>query len=667
MKYRSDIDGLRAVAVGSVLLYHAELLGVTGGFVGVDIFFVISGYLITRILRDDIIGQRFSLLRFYDRRIRRILPAYTLVAVVTTFAAYVILPPEELAAYGERLASTAAFVSNFLFRLDSGYFARGAGDNPLLHTWSLSVEEQFYLVWPIVIFVLMHPRFERWRRHILIAGLVSSFALAVYAVFSRPLAAFFYSPLRAWELLLGAMVAMDYFPKLNRGGREIAAALGAVFMVAPIFLYSNSTVFPGAAALPPCLGAALVIAAGRDGVSLTGRVLSFRPMVLTGLISYSLYLWHWPILVFTRIYLGHDLDVAETILALLASYALAIASCHYVERRFRKHDVEDRGSVPRSILAGVSALVALFAIGIATSIQEGWPARSNDRAAAAHVEMSLLARGPDGCMAEVSFGTIPKERGCLLGPGNEADVQAVLIGDSHAGAYAPAVDNIARELGFTARQWTKSSCSPALLGADSTTRSLFQRDRGEESCRRYIRAAIEKLVADTDVRAVIIAGFWSSYSDDKEANAARRPASLANQTRLRSGLGQFVAALRDAGKTVVLLGQVPVFPNGGGDCVVRQRFMERDDKAICDVPDAYVKALLSPSDSILKEISETYDNVYVYRGSLEFCSKGICSPTVDGHLAFRDEHHLTFGGSVYLAEGMKKVFQQAGFESGPRS
>lgn len=323
MRYRADIDGLRAVAVLPVVLFHAGFAAFGGGYVGVDVFFVISGYLITRIIAREVREGRFSVLSFYERRIRRIFPALAAVVLFSWFASAYLLLPSAFKDFSQSAAAAALFVSNLLFWRESGYFSPAADSKPLLHTWSLSVEEQFYLLLPLLL-LLLRSRPKASRQLALGALAVASFGVSVWLVNGWPTAAFYFSGGRAWELLLGSLLALDGLPRPgNRRSTEALAAAGLGLIAWSVFAYTSFTPFPGWAALPPCLGAAMILLAGERGRSGASAVLSLAPIVWIGRISYSLYLWHWPLLVAAKLYKIEALTWQELMLWLTASFAAA--------------------------------------------------------------------------------------------------------------------------------------------------------------------------------------------------------------------------------------------------------------------------------------------------------------------------------------------------------
>src|SRR6185312_9819605 len=345
-RYRADIDGLRAIAVLFVVASHLHVAHFAGGYIGVDVFFVISGYLISSNIIPQIRAGSFSLAGFYVRRIRRIFPALIVMLALTLPLAWRFLFPTEMVEYAHSLLAAVFACSNTLLWSWGGYFASENELKPLLHTWSLGVEEQFYLLFPLCLLALTGLRKHAWIRTFICALATISFACAWFLTPRNPHAAFFNVGLRAWELMIGAILSQRYVPSPRRRiSRELAAIIGLLAIVLPAILYTPNTTFPGLAALPPCLGAALVIAAGENGTSLPSRLLSLPPLVFFGLISYSLYLWHWPVQVFYN--LRHLQTCAPGSCAepmshtaqasiFLVSVAVATLSWRFVETPFRR-------------------------------------------------------------------------------------------------------------------------------------------------------------------------------------------------------------------------------------------------------------------------------------------------------------------------------------------
>jgi peptidoglycan/LPS O-acetylase OafA/YrhL len=336
--YRPDIDGLRALAVIAVILFHSRIPGFGGGYVGVDVFFVISGYLITQLLevsREE--STRRTLGAFYLRRMRRILPALLATCLVTAIVAVTLFSPDELINVGKYLAATPVLLSNVATWTErSGYFEPDIQQLPLTHLWSISVEEHFYLIYPILLVAISRYRLP-YRRLTLLVVAAASLALCVWASHHKPAANYFFAPTRAWELLLGATLAIGRTPRIGHRfateGLAVASLLGIAIVV---HLYTEETPYPGTAAMLPCLATAALLATGSSPrPALVNRMLSWPPLVFVGLISYSLYLWHQPLLVFVNYYRVAPLTPAATAVPLVATLLLAAASWRFIERPVR--------------------------------------------------------------------------------------------------------------------------------------------------------------------------------------------------------------------------------------------------------------------------------------------------------------------------------------------
>lgn len=434
MKYRAEVDGLRAFAVLPVILFHAKIAGFDGGFVGVDIFFVISGYLITRILADEMAEGRYSLLRFYERRARRILPALTAMVLVTTVAAWWILPPIEMVWYGQSVAAAALFVANFYFLVRGrDYFAGTTSEYPLLHTWSLAVEEQFYIFFPLLLWALW-----RWRQSAILWVIVglSAGSLAVAEVLSRIDVGlnFYLLPSRAWELGAGAICAMLH----HRHGlkpNQWLAGLGLVLIITSIVLLNDGLRFPSVWAVPPVLGTALILLyAGQSTV--TGKFLALKPFVWIGLISYSAYLWHQPLFALTHVKLGQYPGTWAMLGLAGASLVLGWVSWKYVEAPFRRRSGPGFLTSAGRVVGSAGGIIAgLSAIGVALHMSWGAPGRP----AAPHLPRDYY----EGA-AKPNFPTFDRQfqsctAFCTLVTQDAPTLRVLLLGDSHGQDLIPAL------------------------------------------------------------------------------------------------------------------------------------------------------------------------------------------------------------------------------------
>ncbi len=463
--YRPDIDGLRAVAVLLVLLDHIQVKRFAGGFIGVDVFFVISGYLIGAHILHDLDAGNFSLARFYERRFRRIVPAFLVVLLATTFLAYRYLAPGELVPFGQSEVGALFSFSNIVLWQQAGYFDLPSLLKPLLHTWSLGVEEQLYIAFPLLLLLLS----RLLRKHlaaILCALCVLGFLTACFWTLHARSAAFFLAPLRAWEFLLGTLLVLGVLPALTRPWqRELAAAAGMLLILVPALIYTDATLFPGVGALPPCLGALLIIAAGQAGPSAVGRLLASAPLRSIGLISYSLYLWHWPLQVFQttdRILVPDRYPLWLMQLAVCAaSFLLAALSWYFIEQPFRAGRLRSARVLVFSSAAAIVAALFWYAHTVAL---QGWSLPPSFPRSADYNEAKLVVQNPADarygtCYVDASsFAASFQSSVCLADvPGRP---QVLLLGDSHAGAIYPGLKAVFPQLNLS--QLNAAGCTPVL-------------------------------------------------------------------------------------------------------------------------------------------------------------------------------------------------------------
>ncbi len=449
--YRADIDGLRAIAVLAVVCFHANVVHVSGGFVGVDIFFVISGYLITQVIDAEMEQSRFTFRGFYERRMRRIFPALFAVALFCTLATAALFPPLRFVEFGQSLLAMTGFVSNIYFRQTSpilGYFGDTSGAQLLLHTWTLALEEQFYLLFPVLLLLL--NKFARPLRSIVVLLLLlASFHSGAQDVQSNTLAdhvtAFYLLPGRAWELLLGALLAMKLLPPLrNIVARSLVGAAGLAAVVYAIATFNSFTPFPGYNALYPCLGAALLIYSGTGGRSPVKSLLSLPPLVFVGVISYSLYLWHWPLIVLTKFFSArYFTGVQGLVVPLVLSAILAFLSFEFIESPFRKRSIISQ-SRPLWIGIGASAAIAFLAFGIVAS--KGLPARFKGNTSALldrnYAEKSEVVKIAGCANYRTELKHYEDANFCEVG---HAPKNILVWGDSHAEQLYPLLNDLSAQ------------------------------------------------------------------------------------------------------------------------------------------------------------------------------------------------------------------------------
>ena len=676
VSYRPDIDGLRTIAVLAVVLYHADIGPFTGGFVGVDVFFVISGFLIMSTLASDIAAGRFSILAFYERRIRRIFPAlFAMMAVVTAVAALVLLPGD-FAGYGKSLAAAATSLSNVFFYATSGtagYFDNASETRLLLHTWSLSVEEQFYVLLPVALVLLRGP-----SRRTLVGTLAlfaaASFALSLVLVAYRPTEAFYLVMPRAWELLAGCLLSVGDLPAIGRRWlREAAAALGVALIAVAVLGYTRMTAFPGAAALLPCAGALLLIHAGKvangsDGSTLVGRVLSTSPSVYVGRISYSLYLWHWPIIVFVgQAALVRGLDTGELtarakMLILVASFAAAVLSYHLVEQPFRRKGALARLNGPRLVGGGVATALLAACCGTVIVAGGGFPGRFD--ASTRAIVAANLAREVDrpaaGCE---NWKAHPQGWSDVEScPDIRGEPKTILFwGDSHVWSLKPLVRTLLDEnaLGRRGALYAIAAACPPSEHMNNALPGY--------ACGRFARLAMERAVKpDVDTVFIAFAPWWDASDgrlcrtdgDDRCTGPLGRHEA---EALLVEDLGRAVHTLRGMGKKVVLQLPAPSYSvyvpryetneavYGAAARLLRQagviRPLERKDHGTL-------------RDALMKIARDEGAAVFDPKASL--CSGARCDFAHDGVSLYIDDNHLANSQIGLFHDGLREALDDAG-------
>jgi peptidoglycan/LPS O-acetylase OafA/YrhL len=546
VKYRPDIDGLRALAILPVIWFHSDLPGLPGGFTGVDTFFVISGYLITAIIHREVAAGQFSFARFYERRVRRIAPALLLVAAASTATAFALLLPYELERFGWSVLAALAMVSNVYFWLTGGYFALAESITPMLHTWSLGVEEQFYLFFPI--FLIVAERLRITRLAILAIGL-ASFVLCLIGTAQSPAATFYLLPTRGWELMIGGALAVQPV-RVPR----FAGLVGVAALIIAAVAITGDDPFPGWRALLPAVGAALVIASGKDSPS--GRLLSAPPLVGIGKISYSLYLWHWPIFAFMRHWRA---DTALPPWASAFGIALALlaasASYRWVEQPARRRSLLYR----KVVVASASAMLVIAVAAAAAVLGRGLPQRLDGRVAALAAGHEAFAPLAHAC---TDTGFEEAVQRCRLGVGGAP--QFVLWGDSHAAALS---EGVAKGLDRPGLVFSMGAC-PATSGWLS--RKLKGRDPA--TCRDFNARVLDYVEHSPTVQTVVLSSYWAALAQEEQQPFWRSVEAL-------------VAELRSHGKSVIVVAGVP---DPGVDVpwasAIRQRFGRELVQLTCPRP-----------------------------------------------------------------------------------
>ncbi|MDD2885828.1 MAG: acyltransferase family protein [Dechloromonas sp.] len=639
VKYRPDIDGLRAIAVLSVVAFHAFPKVLKGGFVGVDIFFVISGFLISSIILSGLEHQRFSFIEFYSRRIRRIFPALLTVLTASLALGWFVLLAEEYQQLGKHVAGGAAFVSNLVLWGESGYFDNDAETKPLLHLWSLGIEEQFYIVWPLLLWLAWRLRFSALWSCLLLAALSFGWNMALYR--SDPVADF-YSPLtRFWELLAGALLAYrtlvhaEPLPvvlgryvgrqwtalALNRYRTGLSIA-GLLFIVLAVVITKQKH-FPGQWAVLSVWGAVMLISAGPTAWA-NRRVLSRSLLVWIGLISFPLYLWHWPILSFLRIIEGDTPDEMQRLAAICLTFILAWLTYRGVERPLRFG-----GRIRRKTFLLLASVTLLGIGGWLILQQAGLPSRSAARPDAmlegdiGHTTYHRYVSGKyHPCQPDALFAKAMRWDGYVRCLQSQADrpVDVALIGDSHAEhLFLSVAEQLpSKNVAFYIRAEPPFVDSPAFAGI------------------------YEHVLASPSIKQVILTMYW-----------AKRIGQLPAEVSMEKEMRKTIDALVSHGKSVFLTDDNPLFPFDPMKCKVRRVFLSSQQ---CEMPRELFDRQTVVYGELLAKLQQD-PAVHLIETAKVFCNSVSCAMNRGTELLFRDRHHLNINGSKYLGEQIAPVLK----------
>ncbi len=615
--YRSDIDGLRAVAVLSVIAYHLSPRILPGGYLGVDVFFVLSGYLITSVIWREAIDRKFSIARFYERRVRRILPALLSLLLVVSASAIWLLLPIDLKGFAKSVFATLGFVANLYFWRDTDYFAQLAEEKPLLHVWSLGVEEQFYIIFPLLVVLCI-----RWRRSALVpltSGLVL-FSLIANILANRASAegaAFYILPTRAWEIGAGSLLALAPPSGVtNRWMRHALAVTAATLLFVSLCFKINSLSGMVPAALWVVLGTILAIYQGNAGWSWLTLGLSKTPLVWVGLISYSLYLWHWPIFVFAHYYLVKSLlSPAEASIAVALTFALATLSWRYVERPFR-----DRKMPIRVVLTWVACgTTVVAATSVAILAYGGYPSRFN--AEVARINSAVGSEYRCSLTEYFSFGA---SHACpmFLPSRNPEDATVVLLGNSHAQMYAPLVADILRANNREGILVPLNRCLPM---PDYNVSA---------SCMDSAAKNLSAIGGFSRIRVVILAMTWEHPGHMYTPNGQTPEGS--ESRFLTESLDRLIENLEQRGKTVVLVG--PITPPTWESASVVARDLAFGHKVAepMFIPES---AFMAEQGSIIAHYASRSDMIFIRPDRIQ-CMEDRCDYFRVGVPLFADSSHI---------------------------
>tara|TARA_R110000868_G_scaffold314754_1_gene575660 strand:- start:4653 stop:6527 length:1875 start_codon:yes stop_codon:yes gene_type:complete len=616
VRHRPEIDGLRAVAIIPVLAFHEGIAAVSGGFVGVDVFFVISGFLITSIIVEELDGGQFSLIDFYRRRVARILPLLLTVLFSVLIASYFLLFPTEFVDYCRSMIAAALFSSNFYFWQTTNYFQDASTFRPLLHTWTLAVEEQFYVIFPILMMLIYrfgHRRYGQW----IFAAVLASFAASVIGVYVRPDATFYLLPTRAWELGIGSLIAVGWYPSIsNVRVREALSATGLLLIAGSMVLLTEESAFPGWNALYPVIGSALIIAFAEG--TLTGKALSWRPVVYVGLISYALYLWHWPVITLYRIENGLVLDTTGILLVTCVSFILAAASMPLLEQPFRvglRHV-----SKTKVVFGGAVALIFAATAGLLLAqvgqVGRFFPPEALRVAQVAQYNKTPVFEQqyrPGRCFLPSEFKDTPFDKATCLAL-SDTQPNYLIIGDSHAAQVTQALQNANPQ--WNLMEATASGCRPVV------------NTKGAQRCTDIVHYVFEEFLRDKHLDGIILAARWRATDIDE--------------------LKTTITLLSKKADDIIVLGPIPEYSDALP--ILLARGIYHDD---VNMAHRALDASRFDLDQSMATSLGGSEVTYISITSL-FCPGRVCIERIEGEPVSFDYGHMTLVGARFAAEGITR-------------
>ncbi len=661
MKHYSFIDGLRALAILPVVFFHFNVAHMTGGYVGVDVFFVLSGFLITGLIERQIELGQFSIVGFYERRCRRILPPLFATCFFSVIAAYFLFMPHDYLQFSRVLGGMSFFGSNFILARWTGYFAHPDSSKPLLHTWSLAVEEQFYVFFPLLLVFLSKAfknRIAATRTAVyLLFGV--SFGLSIAFLHGSPAKTFYLLHTRAWELLAGAILALHLkHVKLSRPVAEAISVFGLVTILLCVFLYNRNTPFPGPAALPPCVATVFLLWANIDCDTFVKKILESKPAAGIGLISYGLYLYHWPLLAFTHYYLNHAPSPLLAAGLISLAFVLSIFSYFYIEQPIRARRVLKKNTLFVLSGAGLVAFGLVALVGVHT---RGLPQRfdqavlryasAKDYGGNVHVPTECAATGKKDLQGvEI----------CKFGASTSAHPDFLLWGDSHAGALSSAVEVGARQYKLTGWSIVKSGC-PSLIGAARAD------GFADYSCPDIARAVLN-IIRRNHIHTVLLVTRWDMYALgwEKGSDETTREPFISYRTKGGKRLlrGQAFAAafmataqkLQAMGVTVWVVKQVPPQLVYVSSALARAAYFGRNPKKL---QRSYAAIITRRRfiDQVMNVAAKQYPLHFIDPVNI-FCPQHkTCLISADGQSLYTDNTHLSVFGALWSRQMLDPFFK----------
>ena len=643
MDYRKEIDGLRALAVLPVVLYHAGAKFISGGFLGVDVFFVISGYLITSIIVNDLNKQRFSIATFYEKRARRILPALTVMMGVVALLGVVVLSPEDLKDLSQSLFATTFFASNIYFYMTSGYFSPAADELPLLHTWSLAVEEQYYIIFPLLLMYFWKNKLSiKTIIYAMIFIAISSFVASCFIATIDASANFYLLTSRAWELLAGALLAINYnyFDNSRQKIKEVMAALGLISLLLCYGIFSNKIQHPSWPTLFPVISTFFILAYSRN--TLVGKLLSTKVLVYFGVISYSLYLWHQPIFAFVRVKGIEEFSVPLALLLVFLTIALSHLTLKYVETPFRNRQFLDSLSIYR---LSISCIVIFGLLGFGGHFTKGVKVRFNES-----IDFDSITVSPKRYECHTSGGDyLPPKEACNL---FKKKPSVAVLGDSHGVEFSYMLGEYLERHGKSLLQLTFSDCPPITFFETTTP-----------GCQKWLNESIEHLksldaidtvfivfrhtlyLSGDNIEAINQGSFRVGHVSSRVVNTEQLSISEVKSQYYYS-FENIVVNMLNAQKRVVIISPIPELKASIKKIMTPlTMFHEPASNSAFETDLSFQKNRNGYISEWLSSFSKKHDKVTFLNSNEPFCDESKCLSVINGKSMYFDDDHLSLEGA----------------------
>ncbi|GLX78190.1 acyltransferase [Thalassotalea insulae] len=643
MNYRSDIDGLRTIAVFTVILNHAGIALFSGGFVGVDVFFVISGFLITSIIYPRIVENTFSMGWFLSRRIKRLMPVLFFVIFVTAVAFTFVMLPQDLATFYQSIVWVVLYAGNFFMWIHhGGYFDGNSQEAPLLHTWSLAVEEQYYFVWPVMLILsvrLLGPKVTAWLSVILFI------ALTIFSQWGTEVtvgAAYYLLPTRFFELLLGSSLAIFWhkLPEVKTSVHHILSIIGVTLILASAVFLNEHSSFPGYNALYATIGTAILIYSQRGVIN---KFLSTKAMVYSGNISYSLYLWHWPIFTLLR-YMSIELTAVVQLGAILFTYLLSMLSYQYIEQPLRHSRIN--AFLPIAIKFYTVPAMLMIAFALVGVSQQGYPERFEPQIV--NMEKALNTHSSDSrkaCHSAFREHNRQPDASCIFGNHTAENKGVFIFGDSHANHLVPFVQELVKDAGLWGQDYTMDRCLP--VGDLNWGGNLYKAQR----CKARNAVALQHM-EEQGFAYVVLAASWPGFDTRRIFNETARVTDIEEiKTLFQQKLINTIDHIVKQGVTPILFEDTPTLAGKSPKCPIKQILY--DESLSCEITLQNNRFI----SDIFSHVQSLYPQTIVIKPSELFCQQQRCTMQIENIPLYRDDDHLNEEGAKILA---RKYLAQVG-------